>query len=98
MVNPLVRPIKTVTDSFATIGAASGLALAANVQRVNAVFVNDSSETIYLARGNAAVLNRGIRLNANGGSYEIDSSNLFLGDVYAIATGAASNMTVSEGV
>ena len=98
MVNPLVRPIRTVTDSFATIGAASGLALAANVQRVNAVFVNDSSETIYLARGNAAVIGSGIRLNANGGSYEIDSSNLFLDDVYGIATGAGSNLTVSEGV
>ena len=98
MVNPLVRPIRTVTDSFATIGAASGLALAANVQRVNAVFVNDSSETIYLARGNAAVIGSGIRLNANGGSYEIDASNLFQGVVNGIATGAGANLTVSEGI
>ena len=98
MTDPLVWPITTVTDTFATVGVASALALAANVQRANAVFVNDSSETIYLARGNAAVLNRGIRLNANGGSYEIDASNLFQGIVNGIATGAGANLTVSEGI
>ncbi len=98
MTNPLVWPITTVTDSSATVGVATGVALAANVARVNAVFVNDSEETIYLARGNDAVVGSGIRLNANGGSYEIDGGNLFVGIVNAIATGAGANLTVSEGV
>ena len=98
MTNPLVWPVTTVTDSFATVGVATGVALAANEARANAVFVNDSSEVIYLSRGNAAVIGRGIRLNANGGSYEIDASNLFVGVVNGIATGAGSNLTVSEGV
>ena len=98
MTNPLVWPITTVTDTSVTVGVATGEALAANVARANAVFVNDSSETIYLARGNDAVVGSGIRLNANGGSYEIDGGNLFVGAINAIATGAGANLTVSEGV
>ncbi len=98
MTDPLVWPIETVTDTTVTVGVATGVALALNPARVNAVFVNDSDETIYLARGNAAVVGSGIRLNANGGSYEIDSGNLFVGIINAIATGADANLTVSEGV
>ncbi len=98
MTDPLVWPITTVTDATVTVGVATGVALALNVARANAVFVNDSDETIYLARGNDAVVGSGIRLNANGGSYEIDSGNLFLGIINAIATGADANLTVSEGV
>ena len=96
--DPLTWHIKTVVDGTVSVAAATTLVLAANESRVNAVFVNDSSEVIYLSRGNAAVVGRGIRLNANGGSYEIDASNLFVGAINGIATGAGSNLTVSEGV
>jgi len=80
------------------VEVASTLVLAANPQRMDAVFVNDSNQEIYLARGNAAVLNEGIRLNATGGSYEINANNLFLGAINAIAEGGAKNLTVSEGI
>ncbi len=96
--NPLTWHIDTVTDTFATVGVASAEALAENQRRVNAIFVNDSDETIYLARGNAAVVGSGIRLNANGGWFEIDENNMFKGAVNAIATGADANLTVSEGI
>jgi len=58
-------------------------------QRHYAVIVNDSDTVIYLKLGGAAVLNAGIRLNANGGSYTIDFSNRYNGAVNAIhgATG-----------
>ncbi len=93
----LTWPIDEVDDGFVTVGAATAEALAANPARANAVFVNDSTETIYLARGNAAVIGSGIRLNAAGGSYEIDAANMFRGAINAIATGAGANLTVSEG-
>ena len=96
--DPLNWHSETVVDGTVSVAVATPLVLAANESRVNAVFVNDSSEVIYLARGNAAVIGSGIRLNANGGSYEIDASNLFVGAVNGIATGAGSNLTVSEGV
>ncbi|KKL81772.1 hypothetical protein LCGC14_1991440 [marine sediment metagenome] len=97
MPDPRIFPIESANDAFATVGVVSAIALAANPARADTDFVNDSDTIIYLARGNAAVIGSGIRLNPNGGSYHIGLYNLFLGDVYAIATGANSNMTISEG-
>lgn len=97
MPDPLVWTIETVTDTSVSVEVTTTEVLAANPARADAVFVNDSNQPIYLARGNDAVLNAGIRLNANGGSYEINSNNLFLGVINAIATGGAKNLTVSEG-
>ncbi len=97
MPEPLSWPIETVQDSATLIQPASTEVLAANPRRANAVFVNDSNQPIYLAGGNAAVLNAGIRLNANGGSYEINRNNLFLGVINAIAVGGDKNLVWSEG-
>ena len=97
MPEPLSWPVEAVADSGVTVGAASTLVIAANPRRADAVFVNDSNEVIYLARGNAAVMNAGIRLNAAGGSYEINRNNLFLGVINAICASGDKNLTVSEG-
>lgn len=96
--DPLVWPVTTVTDTKVAVGTDTTVVLAANPRRHEAVFVNDSNKPIYLARGNDAVLNQGIRLNAEGGSYEINRNNLFLGAINAIAEGGDKNLTVSEGV
>lgn len=96
--DPLVWPVTTVTDTKVAVETDTTVVLAANPGRHEAVFVNDSNQPIYLARGNDAVLNQGIRLNAAGGSYEINRNNLFLGAINAIAEGGAKNLTVSEGV
>ena len=96
--DPLVWPIDTVTDTKVSVGSSTTVVLAANEARVNAVIVNDSDEIVYIGRGNAAVLNEGIRLNASGGSYEIDSTNLFRGAINGISTSGTKNVTVSEGV
>ena len=98
MPEPLAWPINTVTDTKVAVETSTTVVLAANLGRKDAVFVNDSNQPIYLARGNDAVMNQGIRLNASGGSYEINRDNLFLGAINAIATGGAKNLTVSEGV
>ena len=97
MPDPRIWPIPSVTDTFATVGAVSTLVLAANVNRVDAEIVNDGDETVYLARGNAAVMGSGIRLNANGGSYRIGTNNLFEGTIYAICESGQLNLTISEG-
>jgi len=96
--DPLVWPVNSVTDTKVAVDTATTVVLAANPLRHDAVFVNDSNKPIYLARGNDAVLNQGIRLNAEGGSYEINRDNLFRGAINAIAEGGAKNLTVSEGI
>ena len=90
----------TPTHTAVTVGVATGEALAANVNRLYALLVNDSDTVIYIKLGAAAVLNAGIRLNANGGSYEMSKNfgNLYTGAINAIASAASKNLIVTEGV
>lgn len=76
----------TATGTAADVGSSSTLVLNANTSRKYALFVNDSDTAIYLALGQAAVVNEGIRLNPSGGSYEMDAKlgNLYRGAMYAI--------------
>lgn len=97
---PIIWPVDDVVDTGVVVGITSTLVIAANPKRADAEFVNDSDVVIYLARGHDAVLNKGIRLNASGGSYSINNRNLFLGAIYAIRANVQDsdkNLTVSEG-
>lgn len=99
MPDPRIFPITSVNDTFATVtGGVSTLVLAANPNRVDCDFVNDGDQICYLARGNAAVIGSGIRLNPNGGSYRIGTNNLFYGAIYGICLlDDDNNITISEG-
>ena len=97
MTNPRLWPVGSAADSGVPVGLASTVVLAANPNRADADFVNDGNNVIYLARGNTAVLNAGIRLNPKGGSYHIGTNNLFLGAINGISANE-TNLTVSEGV
>lgn len=79
-----------------SVGAASTAVLAANADRLAATLVNDSDEVIYLALGEAAVLNQGIRLNANGGSFTINATNRWCGSVNAICTSGSKVLVYTE--
>lgn len=71
-----------------TIAATTTEAVAANGDREYLLIENDSDEVVYLAFGEAAVLNTGVRLNASGGSYEMSRllGNLCTAAVNAIST------------
>jgi hypothetical protein len=90
------------THSVITLDAtpASTLVLAANRNRAYALFVNDSDTVAYLSFGPAAVVNSGIRLNASGGSYEMEGNTLWRGVVNGIVVGAVSGkkILVTEGI
>lgn len=79
-----------------SVGSSSTTVLAANAQRYTATFVNDSDETIYLRLGLTAVASEGIRLNAAGGSYDIDAGNLYTGIVTAICASGSKVLCVTE--
>ncbi len=97
MPNPTIWPIGSSIETQATVGPGSELVLAANPNRADADITNDGDSVIYLARGQAAVIGRGQRLNPNGGTYHIGTNNLFLGDVYGIANDE-TNLAVSQGL
>jgi len=79
-----------------SLGVASELILGRNTYRRHALLVNDSDAVIYLNLGSTAVANEGIRVNASGGSYEINLDNAYFGEVHAVATGAAKKLMVTE--
>jgi hypothetical protein len=93
--------VSTKTDltpsspSFATIGVASGAAVAANANRTGLALVNTSSARISLGFGSAAVLDSGITLYP-GGTFVMDEFLFDKGTVNAIAASAASNLSFQE--
>lgn len=88
----------TPAHTAVTVGALTTAVLAANADRVYALFVNDADEAIYLKLGAAAAMNTGIRLNANGGSYEMSAAvgNLYGGAVNAICASGGKVLLVLE--
>lgn len=80
-----------------TVGSTSTTVLEANPNRKKATFVNNDDEEIFLAEGDTAEMNKGIRLNPNGtGSYEINWMNLYKGKVTAICTSGSKSLCVQE--
>lgn len=80
----------------ATVGVTSAQAVATNSARVGLVLTNTSSNTISIAFDNAAVLNSGITLPPNGGTFTMGEYTFCTGAVYAIASGASSNLAIQE--
>ena len=92
--------IVTPVHSAYTVGAVATVvpAVAANVNRRYLLLVNDSDEAVYVSLGAQAAMNRGIRLNAAGGSYEmaLGLGNLYKGAVHAICASGSKLLLVTE--
>lgn len=81
----------------ATVGVASAEAVAARTTRKGLVLVNTSANWIFLGFGaNAAVVNKGISLSPNGGSWTMDEHTFTRQAVNAIAEAGGSNLGVQE--
>jgi len=98
MPDPRIFPITRVIDTYATCGVASTELVAANKNRLGCDIINDSKQIIYIARGNDAVIGSGVRLNTEGGSYRIGTSNLWEGAINGICAGGQANVCISEEV
>lgn len=76
-----------------SVATSDTLLVPVNPNRVELTITNDSTNIVYLALGATAEANKGIRLNANGGSYTTSSYD---GEVRAIALTGASVVTFVE--
>ena len=85
--------VSTATGTSVTVGSSSTTVLAANTDRVTAIIVNDSNETIYLKYGNVATMNSGIRINSDGGSVTETS---YTGIITGICSSGGKVVTVTE--
>ena len=83
-----------VVDLKKAITATEQEVLPPNPGRVYALLVNDGDNVIYLGMSQPATANRGIRLNALGGSYEITLINPFTGGIHAVCAGALTSSLV----
>jgi len=89
----------TATNTTTTISSTGSQILALNQNRQYAVIVNDGSNTVYLwlKATSTGITPAGIRLNANGGSFEIGGQNTYLGAVQGVTLTGTSSLTVVEG-
>lgn len=97
----------TVVSNTSTTTSATQnqLVVDRNDKRCNLVLTNDSDTVMYIhkryfadysAASTTLMYNKGIRLNANGGSYEIDADNLYNGQIWLATTTADKVLTISE--
>lgn len=96
-IEDIVRtPLAGLTPLGVTVGNTTTEVLEANADRKAAIFINDSDETLYLAVGQNAVMNRGERLNAQGGSFVMSPKLLSLEAVNGICSSGGKICTVQE--
>jgi hypothetical protein len=82
--------------SNAAVGVASGQVLARNEHRKGLICINTSAEWISLGLGVAAELYKGISLAPNGGAWNMQERDFTKEAITAIASGAASNLSIQE--
>lgn len=89
---------KQVSHDLVQAGTSTTELVAANVNRTYLLIQNDGATDVYLKFGADAVVGEGIRLNANGGSYEVSdrNGNLDLREVDGISS-SASDCIITEG-
>ncbi len=99
-VQPIAPPYEVPTQTTVPVGTGSTLVLAANTAAVYRLLMNDSDTVVYMMLGAAAVVGHGIRLNANGGSYEMAGllGNMYTGAIYAIPATGTKNILAVEAV
>lgn len=79
-----------------TVGNTSTAVIAAQARHSGAILTNDSDEAMYLAIGANAEMNKGIRLNANGGSITLNE-DMGPGDgVWGICASGGKNLCYQE--
>jgi len=86
--------LKKVNNFGVDVDTNSTQVLASNSLRKHVTLINSSDVVLWLGFGEAAVVGQGVYIEAGGGAYEIDGSNLFTGVVYAIAASGASKKCV----
>lgn len=90
------NPFATATNTRPTVTTTSSIILASNTSRKSAIIFNQSGGVIYIKLGATAVANEGIRL-PNNEKYEINSTNLFIGNIHAIRGAGSGQVDIAEG-
>jgi len=95
------KPLTYKSPTNKSIATTSTEIVGTNTKREYLCIVNDSDTEIYIAIGASAELNKGIRLNAGGGAFEMcrslgNLSTQAVNGIHGVA-GVTKNVTVLEG-
>lgn len=94
-ISPSAVAVPVTGAGTSTIGTTSVEIVAANTARREATVCNDhASNIVYLALGGDAFVGRGVRLNAQGGTYTTPPG--YTGSIEVIATAASTVVTFVE--
>lgn len=83
----------TTAAGAVTAKTESQMLVAANPDRVAVYITNDGANTVYLALGATATKNKGLRLNAEGGSFTNDH---YTGVISVVTATGESVCTIAE--
>lgn len=92
-INP--RKQTAFPPAVATVGTASILILNANNNRTGLVLINLSANNVSFGIGVSALISCGITLTPNG-VWEMDPFTFCLDEIYAVASGAGSLVSIQE--
>ena len=84
------------SPSNATVNQTSAEVVAQNSNRSGLILTNESPYKIYLAFGISAEIGKGILLNGNGGTFNMDNYCFTVEAVHAISSGVGANLTIQE--
>lgn len=76
------------------IGTSSTRILDANAERNYTILINDSDTVIYIGLGHVALLNYGLRLEANGGRHEFTGDHIWRGYIDGIHGAAGTKKLI----
>lgn len=92
----MINTFESGTNSNATVAITNTVVVAVNTARKYLCLVNSGSNPVFLGLGVAAVADKGVYLAPNGGSFEVNLDNLFVGAINGISVGGSSNVTIFE--
>lgn len=95
-----LRDVRMDPPANGTVDATTTELIAEDGDRKYAILYNDSNETVYLGIGHPAVLNKGPRMNAEGGFYELlwgPGGNFSMQAINAICASGGKNVTIQIG-
>lgn len=100
VVGPAASAVLTMTHTTATATVTTSEMLATSASRKYALIQNIGTVDVDIKIGAAAVASQGIRLLANGGSYEMSvaQGNLATGAINGITASGSATVLVTQGV
>jgi hypothetical protein len=89
--------LRRAVSTAVTLGTSDAAIVAENESRKRLIICNGSANNVWIAFGETAVVGKGVFLAPSGGTFEVDPSEVYCGDIRGISElGAANKIGVVE--